>query len=142
MVKVIGSIFLAVGLSLGSAALIFYLNTQDLLSQGLRSQGTVVDLRRSSRNAYAPVVRFETIDHQTITAASTAASNPPAFKIADSVTVLYRAKTPSEIHLLNDPLDLWLLPGILAFLSLIFASVGGGILVYSFQKRDIALVEG
>src|ERR1700677_3519831 len=109
MVNLLGGIFLAVGLLIASVGGYCFYNTQDLLKKGLRSPGKVVELRKSATNrCYTPVVQFETPDHRIITAACKAGSNPPAKKVADSVTVLYRALSPEDIRL-DEPFDLWFL---------------------------------
>ena len=134
MSRVGGVIFLTVGLAVTGAGGYCFWGTQDLLQTGLRSPGKVVELRKPPTNRYyIPVVQFETSDHRIITAVCKTGSNPPTHKVADLVTVIYRAASPEDIWL-DEPLDLWLPTYILGGLGLIFVIVGGGMLIYSIRR--------
>ncbi len=129
MVKLVGGIFLLVGLVVASPGGYFFWCTQNRLKNGLRSPGKVVELRKSSgKRGYTPVVQFETSDHRIITAASKISSNPPMYKVGDSVTVLYRAMSPEDICL-DQPLELWFLTCLFGGIGLIFVIVGGAMLI-------------
>ena len=131
MVKLIGGIFLIIGLAVSSAGGYFYLSTQDFLNTGLRSSGKVVEMRKAaSRNIYTPVVQFETADHRTVTAPCLIGSNPPTHKLADSVTVIYRTQSPEEFRL-DEPLELWFLTWLFGGIGLVFVMIGGGMLAFS-----------
>lgn len=134
MSRVVGGIFLTVGLVVASAGGYCFWSTQDFLKNGLRSPGKVVELRKPPMSRYyTPVVQFETSDHRIITAVCKIGSNPPSHKVADSVTVIYRATSPEDI-LLDDPFELWFLTCLCGGLGLIFLMVGGGMLVYSIRR--------
>lgn len=106
-----------------------YLGTQDLLKNGVRSTGKVVELRRTGKGAFSPVIQFETPDHRNITTSSKVSSNPPTHQVGDSVTVLYRAESPEDVSL-DEPLDLWFITGILGGLGTIFIIIGGALLIF------------
>jgi hypothetical protein len=130
MSDLLGGIFLTVGLVIASVSGCFFWGTRDLLRSGLRSPGKVVELRKSPTSRYySPVVEFETADHRVITAACKISSNPPTHKVGDSVTVLYRAMSPEHIRL-DEPFHLWFLTCLFGGLSLIFAIIGGAMLVF------------
>lgn len=132
--RLVGGIFLTVGLVVSSVGGYCFWATQDLLKNGLRSQGKVVELRKpQASRAYTPVVQFETADHKIITAACKTGSYPPTHKVADSVTVIYRATAPEDICL-DEPLELWFLTCLFGGLGLVFAMIGGGMLIYSIRK--------
>lgn len=132
--RVVGGIFLAVGLVVASAGGYCFWGTQDLLKNGLRSPGKVVEMRKPPTNRYfTPVVQFETSDHRVITAVCKTGSNPPTHNVADSVTVIYRAESPEDICL-DEPLELWLATCILGGIGLVFVMVGGGMLIYSIRR--------
>ncbi len=134
MGKVVGGIFLMVGLLIASAGGYCFWSAQDLLKNCLRSPGKVVELRKPPANRYyTPIVQFETNDHRIITAACKIGSNPPTHKVADSVTVLYRAMSPEDICL-DEPLELWFLTCLFGGIGLIFVIVGGTILIYSTRR--------
>ena len=133
MVKRLGTIFSVVGLLALTACGYSYWSTDNLRSTGSRATGKVIELRPTSKGAYAPVVQFETADHKTITAASKVGSNPPAHKVSDAVTVLYRADSPEDFRL-DDPLELFLVTGIFGILGLVFLSVGGGMLFFAVTR--------
>lgn len=133
--RIVGGVFLAVGLAVASVGGFFYLGTQDLLENGLRSTGKVIQLNKPGSSRYfTPVVQFETPDHKTITASCKTGSNPPTHKVNDSVTVIFRATSPEDIYL-DEPLELWLAASILGGIGSIFLLVGGGMLVWSFRPR-------
>lgn len=132
--RVVGGIFLTVGLALGSAGAYCYCGTQDLLNNGLRSTAKVVELRKPPGARYfSPVVQFETSDHQVITAVSKSGSNPPAHQVGDTVTVFYRAGSPEDI-VVDGFFELWFLTCIFGGMGLIFTLVGGGLLLYSMRE--------
>lgn len=131
MSSIVGRIFLTIGLVLASAGGYCFWSTQDLLKNGLRSPGKVVELRKPPASRYyTPVVQFEASDHRIITTACKTGSNPPTHKVADSVTVIYRVTSP-EVICLDEPLELWLLTCIFGGLGLVFIVVGGGMLIHS-----------
>lgn len=134
MSRVLGKIFLTIGLLIVSAGGFCFFDTQDFLRNGLRAPGKVVDLRKPPASKYyTPVVQFETPDHKIITAACKTGSNPPTHKVADAVTVIYRATSPEDICL-DEPFDLWFLACMFGGLGLIFVMIGGGMLVYSIRN--------
>lgn len=135
MSKVVGAIFLAVGLLIASVAGYFAWTTQDLLRNGIHSSAKVVEMRKPQFSRYSlPVVEFETPDHKTITAICKTGTNPPTHKVNDSVTVIYRAASPEDIRL-NEPIELWLVPWLLAGIAWLFVMIGGSMLFFAFKKR-------
>lgn len=134
MSRVVGGIFLTVGLAISSAGGYCFWETQNLLQNGLRSPAKVVEMRKPpAARYYSPVVQYETAEHKVITAASKFGSNPPTHKVGDSVTVIYRAASPEDIRL-DEPFELWFLTGLLGGMGLIFVMVGGGILIFSKRR--------
>ena len=126
----LGGMFLTVGLVIASVGGYFFCSTRELIRSGLRSVGTVVELRKSPTNrSFYPIVRFETSDNRTITAATKIGSNPPTHKVGESVTVLYRAVSPEHIRL-ETPFHLWFLTCLFGGLGLVFGIVGGAMLLF------------
>lgn len=132
--RIVGAIFLAVGILIAGAGAFCYWGTQDLLNNGLRSTGKVVELRKGPTDRYfMPVVQFQTADNQIITAVGKTGSNPPSHKVDDTVTVIYRATSPEDI-VLDDFFELWFLTSMFGGMGLIFVIIGGGMLIYSRRK--------
>jgi hypothetical protein len=133
-IRIIGAIFLTVGLVIASVGGYFFSSTQDLVRNGLRASGTVIELRKApTSKGYTPVVQFETADHQNITAVGKIGSNPPAHKAGDSITVIYRADSPDDI-VLDDPLDLYFFTYLFGGIGSVFVLIGGGMLIFSIFK--------
>lgn len=133
-IRIIGTIFLIVGLVIASVGGFFFFSSQDLVRNGLRASGTVIELRKApTSKGYTPVVQFETADHQVITAVGKIGSNPPMHKAGDSVTVVYRAESPEEITL-DDPLELYFFTYLFGGIGSVFAMIGGGMLIFSLFK--------
>jgi hypothetical protein len=134
MSKLLGGIFLTIGAAAAIAGVSCFHGTQDLLTNGLRSQGKVVELSKSeTNNCYTPVVQFETPDHRIINASCKVGSNPPMHRIADSVMVIYRADSPDDICL-DEPLDVWLLTFIFGAFAVVLILVGTGMLIFSPRR--------
>lgn len=127
--KLVGGIFLSIGVVITSAGGYFLWSSQGLLADAQRAPGKVVEMRRGGRY-YTPVVQFEVPDQGMVTATCKTGSNPPRHAVGDSVTVLYRAKTPEDI-VLDEPLELYLVPCILGGIGVIFVIVGGALLLFS-----------
>lgn len=130
MVKQIGGIFLLVGIVVLSLGGYFYWNTQEFVKRAQHVTGKVIEMQRSGKNTYAPVVQFETSDHRTITGASKISSNPPTHAVSDSVTVLYRPEDPDDFRL-DEPLDLWFLPCLVGGLGSVFFIIGAAMMIFS-----------
>lgn len=137
----IGMIFLFVGLLILVGAWITTSHAMNLLNQGVRTPGEVMNLEESQSSSsdsdgsptYAPVVRFETKNHQVITQATKSSSNPPTHHAGDRVKVIYAERNPTDF-VLDEPFELWGLTWIFGGLGSIFTSIGGGMIVFKFFK--------
>ncbi len=127
--KLVGGIFFSIGVAMTGAGGFCLSNSRKLLANAERSTGKVVEMRKGG-SYYTPVVEFEALDQGMITAVCKTGANPPRHKVGDSVTVLYRIKTPQDI-VLNEPLELYLLPCILGGIGIMFVIMGGALLLLS-----------
>jgi len=112
-----GLLFFAIGSGLT-------MRQRSLEQQGIEAQGVVIDLQEnydSDGSTYKPVVQFKTRGGQNVEFASSYSSNPPAYDIGESVTVVYPPENPSEAIIKGDGQILHI---IFMLLGGIFASVG------------------
>jgi hypothetical protein len=102
--------------------------------QGAQAQGEVISLTTRCDDdgcSYAPVVRFDTSTGQTISFESTYSSNPPAYAVGESVTVIYSLERP-EKAVIKDQGQTF---------RIIFMAVGGvvitiGLVMFASNLRD------
>lgn len=121
-----------VGLLIGAGVSLAH--TRSFLAQASRTQGTVVALLpRFSNNSsnssnstsptFAPMVRFSH-NGQVIDFTSSASSNPPSYRVGESVPVLYLPTPPFQARI-DSFFSLWGTGAILGGLGVIFLAVGG-----------------
>ena len=117
---------------IGIISLLTYLSQRDKLKhytkRGIKVEGIVTDLVASDRNRmYHPIVRFTLADGYHVEHKSSSGSNPPLFKIGDSVELLYLPEEPSEFIAISKHSEkfyvLFLIIGLLAFGYFIFSLV-------------------
>ena len=132
ILKIIGSVFACVGLVFILVSFWTYRNTQQFLAQSETAQGEVIDLvLRSSHDGdsgtssgvYYPVVRFATAEGEYIEFQSGVGSQPPAYRIGDSVTVRYRPDNPYRARI-DSFFQLWFLSVLFGGLGFVFGSIG------------------
>jgi hypothetical protein len=106
---------------------IFY-ETVIFLRVAARAVGTVIRIA-PSRNSdgqamYLPIFEYRTNDGSAYQYISTVASNPPAYNVGETATILYHQRNPrhARIHSFT---ELWLLQAVLFFFGSIcvFASI-------------------
>ena len=148
--KAIFGVFLAVGLVLCGVAAYFTLDTQSFIDHAAKVRGEVIDLERSrgtwstsspsSSGAYYPVVKFTTQAGEQRTFRGSVGSSPPAFRVGETVDVLYDRTNPPDARIASF-WSLWLIQIIVGGLGSVFALVGGGVLAVLFllvrRARDL-----
>lgn len=127
--KIVGSIFLPIGLVFLVIAGLIYSGTQSFLSDSMQAQGEVIDLvsgssgsSSSSRSMY-PVVRFESSNGQVVTFQGSVGSSPPDFHVGEVVKVRHRTGNPHDARI-ESFVQLWLLPVVFGGLGVIFSGIG------------------
>lgn len=120
--------FLPIGLLMlaGAAAIVW--TTTAWLKRTVEVQGTVVEMRRTAdKDMFQPVVRFLTANGKTIQFDTSFRSNPPAYRVGETVRVVYLPEEP-ERPAVRGFLSLWMGPMILGFIGAIFTAVGAGMI--------------
>lgn len=136
--------FMPLGLLLLFGAAWSVTSTKAWVSHAIEVPGTVIEMLRvrSSDNTgymFKPVVRFKTVEGNTVEFESNFQSNPPAYRTGQSVSVLYDPDEPRSASIRG--FALWLIPLILGFIGSVFLIVGTGMVVMSgwagkFFERD------
>jgi hypothetical protein len=118
-------IFLFVGPCFLVIALGFALHTSMFLHQSVSATGTVVRLapqRANNQVNFAPVFSFLAAG-TSYTVTADVASNPPAFRVGQSVPVLYQTTAPSHAKIASFG-QLWLLAVIFGFVGAFMSAFG------------------
>jgi len=94
-------IILALGLVFLVAAIFSFRHTVEFLKNGNKATATVIDLRmyESEGEVYAPVFTFLTSDNQLVTYELPEGSDPPAWEIGETETIIYDPSNPSNASL-------------------------------------------
>jgi len=126
IVRVVRIAFTAVGFAMLAGALALALTTRAFLQEATQAPGTVVELlpvRSDGSTTWKPVVRFMTSDGREVRITSSAASQPPAYAVGESVTVFYRLEAPEKGRI-SGFLSLWGGAFFLGVLGSVFFVVG------------------
>ena len=84
--------FLTLGLTLAYFAYKNYVNSKDLVNNGIKTKATVIDLLRvagDDGDTYKPVFEFKDRSDRVITFESEISSSPPSYQIGEKVDILY-----------------------------------------------------
>lgn len=84
--------FILIGLALCGGGGYFAVSLNDMLQNGIRAEGKVVEMKSDCDTegcTYRPVVRFKDKNGKTKRFEDSIGSNPPSHKVGDDVTVLY-----------------------------------------------------
>jgi len=126
---VFGGIFGLVGFILTALAVFFLLRTRSFMETAEQTQGTVINMlySRSSDGGggYSAVYRFRTITGQEVEVRDNLSSNPPQFKVGQTIDVLYDPENPQSARI-KKWFNLYFLPALLGFLGIIFGCIGIG----------------
>jgi hypothetical protein len=122
--------FAACGAAALFGALLVYGHTASFVARASRTHGTVTAmvLQHSSDNSpgYRPVVRFQ-FGEQQIQFSDAMSSNPPAYSVGQTVSVLYLASNPYEARI-ESFASLWFLPTMMGAMGTIFLAIGAGMI--------------
>ena len=128
----IGLVFFGVGGGLTYHQIIFQMDA-------LQVPGEVVNLSESCDDDgcfYSPTVRFTTIEGETVFYHSTFGSNPPEYKVGETVVISYKSENPKNA----------IIGGEGGLLRIIFMGVGGvlllsGIAFFAVNLKKNYLIE-
>ncbi|MDC0663594.1 DUF3592 domain-containing protein [Marinobacter sp. SS21] len=135
--NIIKYVFSLIGLGMLVGAYFLYSNTASFLEQAVTAEGEVVELVRSRSSdsvSYYPVVVFQDDDGRQVEFKSNTGSNPPSYNRGERVSVLYETSNPEGARI-NGFFSLWGGAVIVGVLGLVFATVGGGMVLAGVLKR-------
>ncbi|MFH2063139.1 MAG: DUF3592 domain-containing protein [bacterium] len=137
-----GLVTLSIGLPMIGVSGYTLYSTYDMVSSGVRTEGTVVRLeevkhrrppkihrQKKTVAAYHPVISFLTEDGQTVEYRSDFGTSPPVHEVGEKVDVIYDPQDPSRAEI-DSFVSLWLGPILVA---------GGGVLITAVGLLDIVL---
>lgn len=116
----LGLVFLVLGIY-------SFRNTMLFLKKGDKATATVIELHRyeSDGEVFAPIFAFRTKDNQLITYELSEGTDPPAWEIGETATVIYDSADPSKVSLYSYfRVFIWTL--VLLSISLPLLVIGGG----------------
>jgi len=125
-VMIFGLVFGGVGFLLTALALFFLVRTRIFINNSQQTQGTITQMvysRDSDSNGYTPVFRFRTLQGQEVEVSGNIRTNPPQFKVGQTIDVLYDPENPQKARI-KKWFNLYFVPLLLGFLGLIFGGIG------------------
>ncbi|TMM58799.1 DUF3592 domain-containing protein [Maribacter algarum] len=109
-----------------------YNNTRDLLSTGIKTTATVVEMitvSGSDGSTYKPVFEFADRQQEVRRYESDISSNPPAYKVGEKVKIVYDEKDDDEVKTISFwGLYRWCI--VLLCIASPLLIIGGGYLLY------------
>jgi hypothetical protein len=126
-------VFVPLGLLLLAWAAYKYLDTRAWLRRSVEAPGSVIEMvrvrdRETGDVSFAPLVRFQTRDGKSIEFQSSFRSNPPAYTVGQTVTVLYDPDDPNAAAV-SGVFSIWGFSIILALVGFVFVMIGIGIML-------------
>jgi hypothetical protein len=128
---IFGLIFGGVGFLLMALALIFLVRTRIFISNSQQAQATITQMVYSSDSeggGYTPVFRFRTLQGQEVEVSGSLRTNPPQFKVGQTIDVLYDPDKPQKARI-KKWFNLYFVPALLGFLGLVFGCGGIGSMI-------------
>jgi hypothetical protein len=128
----VGPCFLAIALG-------FVIHTSVFLHYSIATSGNIISMASNHDNEsnslnFAPVFAFSTKDGRMYTLTSDVYSNPPAYTVGQTVTVLYEQKNPAGAKL-RSFWQLWLFPVVFGILGGVATCIGYFLLRYE-RRQD------
>lgn len=123
-------VLIPIGLSLLLGAAWSVSSTKAWIAHATEVEGKVIEMvrirdRDDGGYMFAPLVRFETTDGNTVEFQSSFRSNPPAYRTGQIVSVLYDPEDPQSAAI-RGVFSLWLTSMILGFIGFMFTAIGAG----------------
>lgn len=134
--KLIGSIFLLIGMGLLIGSFFAYQNSSSFLDAAIKTEGTVIELiasRSKNSTTYKPLVQFTSQTGEVIEFTSPSGSSPPSYAKGEKVEILYLPEQPQKAEI-NDFFSLWGVVAIVGGLGGIFFLIGAGMLLTLLLK--------
>lgn len=125
--KLLAKIFGGFGAALLLVALFLGVSTELFIGQASVAEGTVIAAGNPNSSARSSaLIRFTAANGQVVEFNSPVRSNPPEFRLGQTVRVYYEAADPSGSARPDSFLSLWFWPGLAGLLGLVFGIVGAG----------------
>jgi hypothetical protein len=126
-------VLIPIGLSLLLGAAWSVSSTKAWIAHATEVEGKVIEMvrirdRDDGGYMFAPLVRFETTDGNTVEFQSSFRSNPPAHRTGQTVSVLYDPDDPQSAAI-RGVISLWLNSIVLGFIGSMFLAIGTGMIV-------------
>jgi hypothetical protein len=123
-------IFPLIGIGLLVGAVYAFISAQQFKASALSTIGTVVDYNEhysrndngSSTLMFAPVISYE-VDGREYRQTSSVSSSHREYKLGQRIKLLYPADKPEAMQI-DNPMHVYMVPGILTFMGVIFCIVG------------------
>ena len=134
------TVFIGVGLHVGSKATMRLARNIELVNSGAKTQGYVVDYKhtRDKHPQTWPVVTFITTTGKTVTFESLHHSRSSGYSLGATVPVIYDGQEPEKAEI-NEPASLW--RGIIFhyLFAAAFVAFGGGIIfLVVFKTKGVS----
>jgi Protein of unknown function (DUF3592) len=144
-VSIIGTVFSVLGIGFFVGSGLSFNSTRHFIDNSVSTNGVVIELnkeisssKKSRSYIYYPVVKFEPKQGEVIEFESNSGSNPPSYKIGQTVPVLYEQNNPQSAQI-NSFFDLWFLPIFLVMMGSIFGGIGFSFLFFKFAAYKAAI---
>jgi Protein of unknown function (DUF3592) len=138
--RIVGGVFLPIGLVFLAVALYFFKADQTLAESGARAEGTVIEVVRArdtgGKIMYRPLVEFRTPGGERQEFASDVSASTPGYGRGERVQVLFDPDNPADAKI-DSFMERFFIPLIFSLLGSIFTIVGGGILFTVWRRRGI-----
>ncbi len=125
-------IFATVGTIMGIVAFSVWWRGNELIINGIKTEGRVARLLYNGSSANA-VIEYETEWGGVQTYVSEVSSSPPAYDVGETVRLWYDPKQPGRVLL--DGLDRWFLPLLFGLFFVIFGGIGWGGIFRQFARK-------
>jgi hypothetical protein len=126
-----GLTFGCVGFILTALAVFFLVRTRSFIGRSRQTKGTITEMvygSDSDGGGYTPVFRFRTLEGQEIEVSGNLRTNPPQFKVGQTIEVLYDPENPSKARI-KKWFNLYFVPALLGFLGVVFGCIGVGAII-------------
>ena len=135
-IQIIGCCSLVAAIIALSASIFSYWHTQKFVDSAQRTKGAVSALtQKPGDNCYYPIFVFEDAQGNKHHVESLSGSNPAAYSVGDSVTVLYEADKPDNAEI-DTFLNVWIWPVAFAGFGVLNLLFGLGLIVFAVLRKQ------
>jgi hypothetical protein len=136
--SLIGWGFVLLGLLPLAGGYFFYRKTARFRKRAIATEGVVCELQvgetSEGEDVYHPIFRYRTREGREYTIRSNTGTNPPGFKIGQSVGIFYDPDKPSDARI-DTFAQLWLVPLLLFVAGILICIVGAIVVLASIRQN-------